>query len=163
MFVVQKLQNGAGRRLIPVLALVDEVQEGPAYLLEVPQLLFHALQMKAGLFPHLLPRSHLIHAQSEQVADFLQGEAKGLRPQDEPKPPDCVRFVESVARMVDGSLAHRRREETFALVVADGLDPDARQLGNLTDLQESCLFFVAHESLLAHDGAVWSILQSQES
>src|SRR5690606_5581908 len=96
-----------------------------------------------------------------QVADFLQGEAERLRPEDEPKPPDCVRPIESVARMVDGSLPHGRREETLALIVADGLDPDACLLGDLTDLQEFCLFFVAHLSLLAHDGAVWSILRSQ--
>lgn len=53
MIVVQKLQDGAGRRLVSVFALIDEVQERPAYLLKIAQFLLHALQMKAGLLPHL--------------------------------------------------------------------------------------------------------------
>src|SRR5690606_33174577 len=110
-------------------ALRHELAEGPLHRVELRDAFLDVGDLCLGACLHVGTSRTRGRPEVEEVSDLLQGEAEGLRADDELQPPDGLGAVLAVARPRARGLG----DEALPLVEADRLDPEASGLRDLSD------------------------------
>src|SRR5690606_6660678 len=110
-------------------ALVSQVRECAADVLEVSDLLFDRGDLRESALLHLGRCRILVMPERQQLLDLGECEAEILRTTNELHALEAGRRVLAIA----GLEAHGCREKASPLIVADRLDVDARELREFAD------------------------------
>ena len=106
--------------------------------------------------PLHLPASITTVHHCQEITDFIKREAQFAAPPDKNQPLDMIIFIETVAACG----AWRLRQQAGLLVIANGLNADAGQIGQLPNAEVSyCCQNLALDSVVATD-CILAVLSS---